>query len=462
MSKVLEKVIFNQLVEYLEENQLIHPNLHGSRSGHNTSTALNQLYDKWVEEVEAGNMVGVLFCDQSAAFDLCDHNILLSKLELMGVESNTLKWIGSYLSNRKQSCFVDGEMSTPLKLLDCGVPQGSIGGPLLWVCFTCDQPDVIHDHQVEGHGVDRGCAGRQQEQDGSVSTPGVNCGELVGYVDDGAYSYAHTDPAVLSEVLTQKYNMLEEWMSNSRLVINPEKTHMMVMGGKKVEQSRKQITMKAGNFIIKTSESEKLLGGIVHQSLKWNHHLRDGQSSLIRQLTSRINGLKMISRSACFKTRLMIANGAVQSRLVYLITVWGGASQYLLKALQVQQLNAARTVCGFQSRWWSTRKLLKQVGWLSVRQLIFYHTALQAHKTVTTGVPRPLFTNFSADNPYRTRSVTQGNIRLKEDYRSTKTFKYRAMTAYNSLPVDVRTGTQTTVKKKMKMWVAQNIPIDWG
>ena len=58
--------------------------------------------------------------------------------------------------------------------------------------------------------------------------------------------------------------------------------------------------------------------------------------------------------------------------------------------------------------------------------------------------------------------VTQGNIRLREDNRSTKTFKYRATAAYNSLPVDVRTGTQTTVKKKMKMWVAQNIPIDWG
>ena len=77
LSKVLEKEVFSQLVEYLEKNNLIHPNLHGSRSGHNTSTALNQLYDKWVEEVEEGNMVGVLFTDQSAAFDLCDHNLLL-------------------------------------------------------------------------------------------------------------------------------------------------------------------------------------------------------------------------------------------------------------------------------------------------------------------------------------------------------------------------------------------------
>ena len=80
LSKVLEKVVFIQLVEYLEQNKLIHPNLHGSRKGHNTSTALLQLYDRWIEELEEDKMVGVLFCDQSAAFDLCDHNILIQKL----------------------------------------------------------------------------------------------------------------------------------------------------------------------------------------------------------------------------------------------------------------------------------------------------------------------------------------------------------------------------------------------
>jgi hypothetical protein len=110
LSKVMEKVVFRQLVDYLEQNNLIHPNLHGSRAGHNTSTALIQLYDKWVEEVEEGMMVGVLLCDQSAAFDLCDHNLLLDKLKLMGVEDQALCWIKSYLSNRKQSCFVDGEL----------------------------------------------------------------------------------------------------------------------------------------------------------------------------------------------------------------------------------------------------------------------------------------------------------------------------------------------------------------
>ena len=66
----------------------------------------------------------------------------------------------------------------------------------------------------------------------------------------------------------------------------------------------------------------------------------------------------------------MVANGAVMSKLVYLITLWGGAQKYLLKGLQLQQLTAARTVCGFFSKWWSKKKLLDRVGWLSVRQLI--------------------------------------------------------------------------------------------
>ena len=70
----------------------------------------------------------------------------------------------------------------------------------------------------------------------------------------------------------------------------------------------------------------------------------------------------------------MVANGAVQTKLVYLITVWGSAQQYLLKAIQTQQLAAARTVCGFQSWAWSRRMLLKRLGWMSVRQLVEFHT----------------------------------------------------------------------------------------
>ena len=283
----------------------------------------------------------------------------------------------------------------------------------------------------------------------------------MGYVDDGAYSFAHRDPAMISQVLTEKYNMLEEWMMNNKLVINPDKTHMMVMGGKRAAPLRQQVSMKAGNFVIKPTETETLLGFHVHQSLRWNQHLTDSKSSLVKQLSSRINGLKKVSHSASFKTRLMIANGAVLSKLVYLITLWGGAKQYLLKALQVQQLTAARTVVGYHSWRWSKARLLKRVGWMSVRQLIYFHTVLQAHKTLTTGVPRPLYSVLSAGHPYETRSATSGNIRL-EEHGSRNTFKHRAMTYYNSVPARVKTGKLPTVKKKLTEWILQNVPLDWG
>ena len=84
---------------------------------------------------------------------------------------------------------MDGHLSSPMNLFSCGVPQGSIGGPLLWLCFTCDQPDVTHDHPVQGHDLHRGCgqvqAQGQQGQTVRVQGEG-DCGELVGYVDDGA------------------------------------------------------------------------------------------------------------------------------------------------------------------------------------------------------------------------------------------------------------------------------------
>ena len=354
-----------------------------------------------------------------------------------------------------------------MNLFECGVPQGSIGGPLLWLCFTCDQPDVIHDHPVDGQELHRGCQAHAVvpvEVDGQVDQPGGvgDCGELVGYVDDGAYSYAHSNPTVISGVLTEKYNMLEQWMNNNKLVINPDKTHIMVIGTKKSSELRKQVSMIAGGFCIKPSETEKLLGGQVHQSLKWNQHLADGKSSLIKQLTSRNNGLKKISRNAKFSTRLMVANGAVQSKLLYLITLWGGAQQYLLKAIQRQQLTAARTVCGFQSMRWGKARLLRRVGWMSVRQLVEFHTVLQAHKTLTTGLPRPLHASIRSVYPYRTRNAANGHIRLGDNFTSTNTFKYRAMVSYNTVPGEIKKGSIGTVKKKLKQWVLNNVPLDWG
>ena len=279
-------------------------------------------------------------------------------------------------------------------------------------------------------------------------------------MDDGAYSYAHDNPTVLSQVLTNKYNKLEDWMNANKLVINPDKTHLMVMGSKKDAAKRKRVYMMAGVFTIKPTETENLLGGQLHQSLDWKFHVRDHKGSLLNQLNSRLNGLKKVCVNANFSTKLMVANGAVMSKLTYLITLWGGAQGYILDAVQVQQLAAARAVCGFKCWRWSKRKLLGKLGWLSVRQLVVYHTVLQAHKTLKTGMPKPLYQTLSGGYPRRTRSAAIGQIRQDNRFTNQSTFKYRAMKNFNSVPVNVRVGSTATVKRKLKEWIKTNIPID--
>ena len=87
--------------------------------------------------------------------------------------------------------------------------------------------------------------------------------------------------------------------------------------------------MRSGQFTIKPSVTEKLLGGHIHESLQWNHHLSDHKNSLISQLTSRINGLKKVASTATFQTKLMVANGVIMSKLSIAVNSLGRSSKLL-------------------------------------------------------------------------------------------------------------------------------------
>ena len=114
VSKVLERVIFLQTVQYMNDHNLLHPNHHGFRSQHSTTTAMLQMYDTWVEAADRGEMAGVAMIDQSAAFDCVDHDLLKEKLKLYGWDESALAWTVIYLASREQSCSVESFLSLPL------------------------------------------------------------------------------------------------------------------------------------------------------------------------------------------------------------------------------------------------------------------------------------------------------------------------------------------------------------
>ena len=407
------------------------------------------MYDTWTDAAENGNMAGVMMVDLSAAFDMVDHDLLIQKLELMGLKADALSWFRSYLTNRSQTVCIDGTLARVLDV-DCGVPQGSVLGPLLYVLFTNDLPEVVHSH----------------DQPLTFLNPNMQCdgcGGLVNYVDDATYSYASDDPVELSGKLSETYKCIADYMVANKLVINADKTHLLVMGTQAMCEARQQVQLRAGEHIITPTPAEKLLGCNIHD-VEWGEHIQNNEQSLIRQLTSRVNALYKLSVNATFKTRLMAANGAFMSVLMYLVPLWGGTEQYLLKGLQVLQNRAAR--CVTKQSWFTpTRQLLKQCGWMSVQQLAQYHSILQVHKVIKAGKPLYLSSKLVTDHPYPTRQASSGGIRHTADNTGLSSLAQknvfgRAPKSYNSISTEIKTAVSIAVfKRKLRVWIHQNTPI---
>ena len=133
-SKILEQIMFNRVQSFIDKENLLYEHQYGFRKGHNTSMALITLIDKVMTKLDKGDTVVGVFLDLSKAFDTVDHSILLEKLYRYGIRGIANKWFHSYLSSRRQFVSFNEVNSTEL-YVQCGVPQGSILGPLLFSIY---------------------------------------------------------------------------------------------------------------------------------------------------------------------------------------------------------------------------------------------------------------------------------------------------------------------------------------
>ena len=205
VSKIVEKVVYEQIYEYFTRNNLFHPNLHGYRGNRSTQTALLQMYDRWVRAAhgeghgQQGQLSGVVLLDLSAAFDIVDHSLLLQKLKVYGFDECFLAWVESYLTNRHQAVWIDHALS-PFISCPAGVPQGSNLGPLFFLIFYNDLPYSV---------------------DCSVDA----------YADDSTMTVTGRTMEEIGSKLTESCQVVSDWMVGNRLKLNANKTQWVQIQG---------------------------------------------------------------------------------------------------------------------------------------------------------------------------------------------------------------------------------------
>ena len=206
ISKVLERVVSNRIRPHLEEYHLFDKYQSAYREAHSTETALLRLrvHHDITSALDKGSTVAVVMLDQSAAFDVIDHDILLQRLEFaFGISGRALKWFGSYLQDRSQCVCVRKDVSKTLPVV-CGVPQGSVLGPLLYTVYTKSIGEICQRHNVLYH-----------------------C-----YADDIQLYYAVEGSEDLAEKLSsinECIDGLKSWMGWNMLKLNSEKTEFILL-----------------------------------------------------------------------------------------------------------------------------------------------------------------------------------------------------------------------------------------
>ena len=225
LARLFEKLIYNQLYDYLDKNKLLYSGQSGFRALHSTVTCLLSGTNDWHINIERGKFTGNIFIDLKKAFDTVDHAIFIQKLSKYGIQGLELQWFKSYLSSRQQFTKVYG-VESDIGSINCGVPQGSCLGPLLFLIYINDLPFALK-----------------------------NC-KVTMYADDTSISYSSKSIEDLTETLNNELKCLKEWLQGNKLSLNVTKTQGMVIGSRPNLKKIGENTVGSPAFVIDDSPVE--------------------------------------------------------------------------------------------------------------------------------------------------------------------------------------------------------------
>ena len=359
--------------------------------------------------MDKGVLTGVVFLDLKKAFDTVDHTILLKKLTTFNIGPLTVNWFKSYLSDRLQAIKSNGTKSNYLPIT-CGVPQGSILGPLLFILYINDLYTFLTDSTVSL------------------------------YADDTALYTSAKTQIEIKLTLQIELTIVCEWLKANKLTLNSNKTKYVIFGTRQTLTTKPDLNLKVGNDQIDRVTSMKYLGVILDDHLTFDEHI----TYIINKASKKLGVLRRAREYLNKSTKILLYKSLVLPHLDYCDLVYMCTKEENLQRLQQIQNCACRIILKADN-YASTKTLHSelQLPYLSQRRQI--HMAMECHTGVNNKESGLHFMFKSKDeNRERTTRSTQTNQVEVENIRTVtgrKAFGFRGPNYWNKLNTDCRVIT---------------------
>ena len=414
LGKLLENAMFDQITTFMNDTKKIHPDQHGGRSGHSTTTCIIELMENIHEAKEAKLKVGMLAVDMSSAYDLCQHNVMLEKCRLLSMGENTCKWLSHFLDGRSQFVEIGGYGSKTIRNGKYGVIQGGPGSGKLFGYYTNDLPAQVNSKR-----------------------PQTNPSHTIAkeFVDDTSIVAKGKTIEEVLDNLQKDYMAVYEYLVNHSMAINVEKTQMMIINPPK----NNNIQLTLNNCIIKNQRTMKILGITLSNELSFDTHLWDGQTNVIKSMYTKIALLKTVKPFISKEALANVGAALINSTILYGAPIWGNTTQANIDRVQKVQVKAARLIEG---KGWCRKStkghrqtLLNNLNWPNVKQIISSSILNLTKKAIMNESSRGINNLFQINHPLNPRKTKKSRITHKGSIkRDIHTLSGNATQMYNALP----------------------------
>ena len=410
--KLFERAIQRQLVAYLKKHSVLCEQQSGFRERHSTHTATSEVTDFILSNMDKGLKTGAVYLDLKKAFDSVDSETLLFKLQCLGIKDIEQTWFKNYVNNRQQ-CVAHNANNSDDLFVNCGVPQGSILGPTLFVLFINDLSTV------------------------------VQTAKIVLYADDTVLLYAAESVEEIQHHLKTDLTAASDWFKNNKLHLNIAKCKWTLFGTKNKLQKTPVCDITIDGSALEHVDSYKYLGLNLDKCLSWQDHIE----KLCKKLRQRLGVLRRVRPYLDQESATTLFNALVLPLVDYCDTVYGVCSKSLQCKVERLLYKGGRIILDMP---WDTpsRIVIEKLKWLTFPERLFFHRCILVYKSQMGTLPPYINCKFQRLNHgYNTRNSSNLKLIKCKTNMGQRTLAFLGARNWNSLPRSVKSSPSVDVFK---------------